>query len=115
MLFAHPIITGAVLTVLTLALALLFTIEQVFDVISTNLVISKNRGFEDNPIGLMQKWQAFAGWWWWTIKVPFVWFAWWFALNGLGNSFVAAFLLLAVVGYAYVIDNNYKVAWRQAL
>lgn len=113
MLFTHPILTTSVLLVLTVILALLFAVEQAFDVISTNLVISKGRGFEANS--LMGKWQAFAGRWWWTIKVPMVCFVWWFAYAGAGSSLVVAFLLLAVIGYAYVLYNNYLIAWRQAV
>lgn len=92
-------------------LAIILTVEQAFDCISTNLVLSKGRGHEGN--GLIAKWMGLTGQWWWTIKLPIVGFVWWFAIYGSGSRIAIAFLLVSAVVYAWVLYNNYKIAWRQ--
>lgn len=93
-------------------LAAILTAEQAFDCISTNLVISKGRGHEGN--GVVAWLQGQLGQWWWIIKLPVVGFVWWFAVEGDGSRFTTAFLIVAALVYAWVLYNNYKIAWRQA-
>jgi hypothetical protein len=93
------------------ALAVILTAQQALDVISTNLVISKGRGHEGN--GLIARWMNLTGKWWWTIKLPLVAVIWWLVLHfGPVPMLVAMFAFLAAV-YAYVLINNYQIAWRK--
>lgn len=94
-----------------IVVAIILTVEQAFDCISTNLVISKGRGHEGN--GIIAKWMGLTGQWWWTCKLPVVAAVWWFAVEGGMSRFAVAFLIVGVLVYAWVLYNNYKIAWRQ--
>ncbi len=99
------------ITIALYALTVILTIQQVLDVISTNLVISKGRGSEGN--GLIARWMKVSGQYWWTIKVPLVAAIWVLPLHfGPVPMLVAMFAFLAAV-YAYVLINNYQIAWRK--
>lgn len=93
------------------ALAIILTVQQGLDYVSTKLVISKGRGHEGN--GLMARWMRFSGPHWWTIKVPLVAVIWWLVFSyGPVPMLVAMFAILACI-YAYVLVNNYSIAWRK--
>lgn len=93
------------------ALTVILTAQQALDVISTNIVISKGRGHEGN--GLMARWMNVSGQYWWTIKVPLVAAIWALPLYfGPVPMLVAMLAFLAAV-YAYVLINNYQIAWRK--
>jgi hypothetical protein len=96
---------------IAILLAVVLSAQQAFDCISTNLVISKGRGHEGN--GLMAKWMGLTGQWWWMIKLPLVAYVWWLAIMSGGSRIVIAFLIVAIAVYAWVLWNNYKIAWRQ--
>lgn len=101
-------------TLVLYALAVILTIEQAFDCISTNLILSKGRGHEGN--GLIAKWMGLVGWWWWSIKVPLVLAIWWmvYAYGAdpyLRPPMIAMLAMLAAI-YAAVLINNYRIAWR---
>lgn len=92
-------------------LAVILTIQQGLDYVSTKLVISKGRGREGNK--LMAEWMKIAGPYWWTIKVPLVAMVWGMVFYfGPVPMLVAMLAVLACV-YTYVIINNYQIAWRQ--
>ncbi len=99
------------LPIICYVLLLVVTVEQVFDVISTVLIIKKGRGSEGN--GLMAKWQAITGKWWWTIKVPLI-LAVWAVVQHYGPlPYIVAVLALLASIYAVVLVNNYQIAWRK--
>ena len=95
-------------------LAVAATILQVFDVISTQLVLDKNRGREAN--GLMEKWMKLSGKWWPAIKAPVIVAIWGIAAIGYKTDPVFSLIILGVITavYCWVVWHNYKVAWRQA-
>lgn len=83
---------------------------QVFDVLSTNLVISKGRGHEANgPIAWLQK---KLGGWWWVYKIPLIAVFVAIAIKTSGWPSVGVLTLVCLI-YSYAVWNNYMVAWRQ--
>jgi hypothetical protein len=98
-------------TIALYALAVILTVQQGLDYVSTKLVLSKGRGHEGN--GLMARWMEVSGKWWWTIKLPLVGIIWGLALSyGPVPMLVAMFAFLAAV-YTYVLINNYQILWRK--
>lgn len=95
-------------------LAVAATILQVFDVISTQLVLDKNRGREAN--GLMEKWMKLSGKWWPAIKAPVIVAIWGIAVAGGKSDPTLSLIVLGLISgaYSWVVWHNYKVAWRQA-
>lgn len=90
--------------------AALASLLQVFDVVSTNLVISKSRGHEAN--GLVAKLMGWLGGFWWVYKIPVVAVFAAIAYFQPGWPAVGVLALISAV-YAYAVVNNYRVAWRQ--
>jgi len=96
--------------ILLYVLAFIASLLQVFDVLSTNLVISKGRGHEAN--GLVARWQAWAGDLWWIYKLPLI--AVFVSIAMLRpDKWAVGVLVLVIAVYAYAVQNNYRVAWRQ--
>jgi hypothetical protein len=62
---------------------------------------------------VLAKWMGLVGQWWWIAKLPVVGYIWWMAVNGGGSRIVVAFFIVVVLVYAWVLYNNYKLAWRQ--
>lgn len=95
---------------LLVILLLAVLVENVFDVISTTLILSKGRGSEANPIVRFA--MQYLGKFWWLTKLPVL-LALYAMYNisnvGLATAFAAAFFLL----YAYVLYNNYSILWRK--
>lgn len=99
------------ITIALYALAVILTVQQGLDYVSTKLVLSKGRGHEGN--GLMARWMKVSGAYWWTIKVPLVAVIWWLPIHfGPIPYLVAMFAILACI-YTYAIVNNYSIAWRK--
>tara|TARA_R110000868_G_scaffold221313_1_gene472861 strand:- start:912 stop:1214 length:303 start_codon:yes stop_codon:yes gene_type:complete len=99
------------LTIALYALAVILTVQQGLDYVSTALIISKGRGSEGNP--LIAKWMALSGEWWWIIKLPLVAVIWWLVFAyGPVPMLIAMFAFLAAI-YGYVLVNNYSIAWRK--
>ena len=93
------------------ALALIITVMLAFDYISTALIIRKGRGREGNP--LVAWWMQKTGKWWWTLKAAeaaVVWALVW--AYGPEPMLVAILAILAFI-HAYVLVNNYQIAWRK--
>lgn len=85
-------------------------ILQVFDVLSTNLVISKGRGHEAN--GLVGWIQKKLGAYWWLYKLPLIGVFLYIAKANIGWPTIGVLALVCAV-YVYAVQNNYRVAWRQ--
>lgn len=83
---------------------------NVFDVISTNLVLSKGRGSEANPLVALA--MKYLGKKWWLYKVIILPLA---IVLLMTTSVLALVVALAVDGlFAWVVYHNYLIAWRQA-
>lgn len=94
---------------ITVILVLAIIVLNVFDYISTTLVLSKGRGRESNPAVTWA--MAKFGKYWWVVKLVFVPIVW--GILTVENQligFVVALLLTAV--FAYVVWNNYMILWR---
>jgi len=96
--------------IVIIALVLLVVLNF-FDYVSTDLVISKGRGTEANPI--TKFFMNILGSYWWIQKVVIVGGAvvgaWINPPSTIG--IVALFAIDAM--FAYAVVNNYKIAWRQ--
>lgn len=93
-----------------IVLALFLTVTQVYDVITTNLVLKKGRGHEGN--GFIAKIMGALGQWWWIIKVPVVVIIWLIAAQEPSTASVVALGVIGVV-YVLVLYNNFRILWRQ--
>lgn len=98
-------------TIVLYAIAIILTVQQGLDYVSTKLVISKGRGSEGNPV--MAKWMALSGQYWWTIKLPLVVVIWWLVFTYGPIPMLIGLLAILAMLYAFVIYNNYQIAWRK--
>lgn len=104
--------------ILRIALAVILTGEQVFDVFSTSIVIGHGLGHEGN--GVMAWLMGRLGHWWWAIKVPIVAGIWYDVLfhaptvllfRGVPLQISLIVPSLLALFYAWALVNNYRIAW----